>query len=42
MDTYVFLDFESMELKIAFCELLGIEPTQSMRISGSEVLKAIQ
>ena len=42
MDTYVFLDFESVELKIAFCELLGIEPTQSMRISGSEVLKAIQ
>lgn len=42
MDTYVFLDFESVELKLAFCELLGIEPSMSMRINGSDVLSAIQ
>lgn len=42
MDTYIFLDFESVELKIAFCELLGIEPAMSMRLNGSEVLNAIQ
>lgn len=41
MDTYVFLDFESVEQKIAFCELLGVLAQPSMRINGVDVLNVI-
>lgn len=42
MDTFVFLDFNSIEEKLAFCEMLGIEPGISMRVPGDMVLNAIQ
>lgn len=42
MDTYAFVDFSSIEQKIAFCELLGIEPQMSMRISGDQILSVIE
>ncbi len=41
MDTYVFLDFESVEQKRAFCELLGVIAQSSMRINGVDVLNVI-
>lgn len=41
MDTYVFLDFESVAQKEAFCELLGVPPQSSMRVNGTDVLNAI-
>lgn len=41
MDTYVFLDFETIEQKVAFCELIGVLPSSSMRVSGIDVLNAM-
>lgn len=41
MDTFVFVDFESVELKETFCELLGLVPSSSMRVNGIDVLNAI-
>lgn len=42
IDTYVFLDFGSVELKMAFCEILGVIPEKSMRIAGEDVLRLIE
>lgn len=42
MDTFVFIDFSSVEQKLAFCEMLGIEAEMSMRISGDQILNAIE
>lgn len=42
IDTFVFIDFENVEQKLIFCELLGVEPENSMRISGSQILGAIE
>lgn len=41
-DLYVFLSFDSVEDKFTFCELLGVQPTNSMLIPGSEVLRLIE
>lgn len=41
-DTYVFLSFDNVENKCIFCELMGIEPTNSMMIPGEDVMKLIQ
>ena len=40
-DNYVFLAFDDYEQKLAFCELLGVPPTNSMLIKGEEVLNLI-
>lgn len=42
IDTYVFLDFGSVELKIAFCDILGVIPEKSMRIAGEDILRLIE
>lgn len=42
IDTYIIVDFNSIEEKIALCELLGITPQNNMRISGSTLLGAIE
>ena len=41
-DTFVALSFESVDDKCIFCELLGLTPTNSMVIPGTEVMKLIQ
>lgn len=41
-DLYVFLSFDNVEDKFAFCELLGITPTNSMMVPASQVLNLIQ
>lgn len=41
-DLYVFLSFESDENKLAFCELMGYKPTNSMLVRGEEVLNMIK
>ena len=41
-DLYVFLSFETLEDKFAFCELLGETPTNSMMVSGERVLGLIE
>lgn len=41
-DLYVFLSFENFENKMAFCELMGFVPTNSMMIKGEEVMRLIQ
>lgn len=42
MDTYVFIEFESTEQKLAFCELLDIIPASSMKVNGRIVLEHIE
>lgn len=42
MDTYVFLEFDSIEQKLIFCELLGLEPGLSMKVKGTDVLNHIE
>lgn len=42
VDTFVFVDFGTVELKLAFCELLGKIPENSMRIEGDEIMKLIE
>lgn len=42
LDTFIFVDFESAEQKEMFCELLGVEPTNNMRISGKDILMLVQ
>lgn len=42
MDTYVFLEFDSIEQKLAFCELLDLVPTISMKVNGRIVLEHIE
>ena len=41
-DLYVFLSFDNVEDKFTFCELLGITPTNSMMVPGSDVLRLIE
>lgn len=41
-DNYVFLAFDDYEQKLAFCELLGVPPTNSMLIPGESVLNLIE
>ena len=41
-DLYVFLSFSSVEDKFAFCELLGVQPSNSMLIPGESVLRLIE
>ncbi len=41
-DLYVFLSFENEENKLAFCELMGYRPTNSMLVRGEEVLNMIK
>lgn len=41
-DLYVFLSFETLEGKQAFCDLLGFLPTNSMMVKGEDVLKLIE
>lgn len=41
-DLYVFLSFENEENKLAFCELMGYKPTNSMLVRGEEVLNMIK
>lgn len=40
-DLYIFLSAKTVEEKIVFCELLGIEPTNSMMVPLSDVLGLI-
>lgn len=40
-DLYVFLSFENVENKLAFCELLEVPASNSMMISGEKVLGLI-
>lgn len=41
-DLYVFLSFSDQEQKEIFCELLGVQATNSMMIAGEKVLSLIQ
>ena len=41
-DLYVFLSFDNVEDKFTFCELLGVQPTNSMMCKGSDVLRLIE
>ena len=41
-DLYVFLSFDNVDDKFTFCELLGIQPTNSMMIPGADVLRLIE
>lgn len=41
-DLYVFLSFDNVEDKFYFCELLGVQPTNSMMCRGSDVLRLIE
>ena len=41
-DTYVFLSFDSVDNKCIFCELMGVEPTNSMMIPGEDVMRLIE
>lgn len=42
IDTFVFVDFSSIEEKITFCELLGKEPENNMRISGHDIMNLVE
>lgn len=42
MDRYIFVDFASIDEKLMFCDLLGIEPESNMRISGKDILMLVQ
>lgn len=41
-DLYVFLSFSALENKLAFCELLGVPPANSMMVKGESVLGLIE
>lgn len=41
-DLYVFMSFESIENKQAFCDLMGYQNTNSMLVKGEEVLNMIK
>lgn len=41
-DLYVFLSFENEENKVAFCELVGLTPANSMLVKGEDVLRLIK
>ena len=41
IDNFIFIDFESFEQKRLFCEMLQMEATNSMRISGSQILSLL-
>lgn len=41
-DLYVFLSFDTLEAKQAFCDLMGYIPSNSMMVRGEEVLNIIQ
>lgn len=38
IDNFIFIDFESIEQKQIFCDMLHMEAANSMRISGSQIL----
>ena len=38
IDNFIFIDFESLEQKQLFCDMLHMEAANSMRISGSQIL----
>ncbi len=38
IDNFIFVDFESLEQKQLFCDMLHMVATSSMRVSGSQVL----
>lgn len=41
-DLYVFLSFDEIENKVAFCDLMGYIPSNSMLVRGEEVLNMIK
>lgn len=41
-DLYVFLSFDNVDDKFTFCELLGVQPTNSMMVPGADVLRLIE
>lgn len=41
IDNFIFIDFESLEQKQLFCDMLHMVATSSMRISGSQVLSLL-
>lgn len=41
IDNFVFIDFESLEQKQLFCDMLHMVATSSMRVSGSQVLSLL-
>lgn len=41
-DLYVFLSFDSLEGKQAFCDLMGYIPSNSMMVRGEDVLNVIK
>lgn len=41
-DRFVFVDFATIDEKIAFCDLLGVEPQSNMRVSGKDLLSLIE
>lgn len=41
IDNFIFIDFESLEQKQLFCDMLHMVATNSMRVSGSQVLSLL-
>lgn len=41
IDDFIFIDFESLEQKQLFCDMLHMVATSSMRVSGSQVLSLL-
>lgn len=41
IDNFIFIDFESLEQKQLFCDMLHMVATSSMRVSGSQVLSLL-
>lgn len=41
IDNFIFIDFESLEQKQLFCDMLHMVATSSMRVSGSKVLSLL-
>lgn len=41
IDTFVFIDFASVEQKELFCDMLNRTPENSMRVSGDELLRLL-
>lgn len=41
IDNFIFIDFESLEQKHLFCDMLHMVATSSMRVSGSQVLSLL-
>lgn len=42
LDSYIIIDFASVEEKMTLCELLGVTPQNNMRISGASILSIIE